>query len=99
MSCERLAEVLARRDTMNEEARVHLVVVPLECRAVQEMGELIARRDLSFWDVAKSGDRHVTAGYDEDGHVLLGNAQGFTMHAAWESPIRRYEALHAMGFL
>jgi phosphoribosylamine-glycine ligase len=84
------------------------------------------RRDLYFWDVAKAGDRYVTAGYDADGYVLLVNAHGFTMEAAWESvlekaaqirfpyrhyradgdqtnypssPIRRYEALHAMGFL
>jgi phosphoribosylamine-glycine ligase len=82
--------------------------------------------DLFFWDVYKKDDLYLTAGYDADGYVLLVNAHGFTMEAAWESvlekaaqirfpyrhyradgdqtnyptsPIRRYEALKAMGFI
>jgi phosphoribosylamine-glycine ligase len=82
--------------------------------------------DLFFWDVYKKDDLYRIAGYDADGYVLLVNAHGFTMEAAWESvlekaaqirfpyrhyradgdqtnyptsPIRRYEALKAMGFI
>ncbi len=82
--------------------------------------------DLFFWDVYKKDDLYLTAGYDLDGCVLLVNAHGYTMEAAWEallkkaaqvrfryrhyradgdqtnyptSPLRRYEALKAMGYM
>jgi phosphoribosylamine-glycine ligase len=81
---------------------------------------------LYFWDVWKKDGLYLTAGYDQDGYVLLVNAHGFTMETAWEallhkaarvrfpyrhyradgdqtnypsSPIRRYEALKAMGYI
>ena len=82
--------------------------------------------DLYFWDVYKRDGQYLTAGYDQDGYVLLVNAHGFTMETAWESvlekaaqvrfpyrhyradgdqtnyptaPLRRYEALRAMGYI
>ena len=81
---------------------------------------------LFFWDVWKKDGLYLTAGYDQDGYVLLVNAHGFTMETAWEavlhkaaqvrfpyrhyradgdrtdypsSPLRRYEALKAMGYI
>jgi phosphoribosylamine--glycine ligase len=82
--------------------------------------------DIFFWDVYKKDDLCLTAGYDQEGCVLLVNGYGYTMPTAWESamkkaaaikfpcrhfrtdgantdypssPIRRYEALKAMGYI
>lgn len=82
--------------------------------------------DIYFWDVYKSDKIYLTAGYDQEGYVLLVNGYGYTIPTAWEntmkkaaaikfpyrhyrpdgdqtnfpsSPIRRYEALKAMGYI
>jgi phosphoribosylamine-glycine ligase len=83
-------------------------------------------KDIYWWDVYKKGEHYLTAGYDQEGYVLILTAYGYTIPTAWEklmgraaqikfpyrnyrpdgdrtdypsSPIRRYEALRAMGYL
>jgi hypothetical protein len=83
-------------------------------------------RDVYLFDAYRRGGRLVTAGYDEEGDVLVVTGHGYTIPTAWEavakraaeirfpyrhyrsdgdgtnfpsSPIRRYEALKAMGYI